>query len=251
MNLTFIWEQKAEMNDLERLFNNSFSPWWDHVNSHINKLKNDITWNVLPLAVMSVYKYAGHNRQMSIAMSNVFRNCYLAHSIHASVRDDDEGQQYDQELHYNILIGDYVSGYILKNLVELNQESIVGEFAIMISKINQGMLIKHKLCGDYCEVIRTTRAPFYETAFLTAARLAGHDIKVCNLYNQMGFNLGMSIELGQSQEFRDRAQTYFHECETLFHKINRKNNNPNSNLEKAIKDLHYHFYNDVGESAVI
>jgi hypothetical protein len=250
MNLIFTRELKAELADLEQAFKHSHLPWWDNIDNYVNRLKNDFTWVILPPVVMSIYKYTGHNRQLSIAMSNIFRNCYLAHRIHALVKDDEEGQQHDRELQFSILLGDYLFGYVLKALVDTRADSQVDDFTQMIAEVNQGMLVKHKLSGSYEEVAAKTRAPFYATAFLTAAQLAGYDSEICKAYHKMGFHFGMSMELGQAPSLKQRAQFHVHECEKFFVKVNQRNNIANSNLERAIRDLHCHFY-DRGEFAVV
>lgn len=250
MNLIFTRDLKTELADLEQVFKHSLLPWWDNIDNYVNRLKNDLTWTILPPVVMSIYKYTGHNRQLSIAMSNIFRNCYLAHRIHALIKDDEEGQQHDQELQFNILIGDYLFGYVLKALVDTRADSQVNDFSKMIADVNQGMLVKHKLNGSCAEVTEKTRAPFYATAFLTAAQLAGYDSEICRSYHQMGFHFGMSVEMGQDPALKQQAQFHVHECEKLFLKINKRNNISNSNLEKAIKDLHSLFC-DMGEFAVV
>jgi len=250
MNLIFTREWKTELTDLEQVFKHSLLPWWDNIDNYVSELRNDLTWTILPPVVMSIYKYAGHNRQVSIAMSNIFRNCYLAHRIHALIKDDEEGQLHDQELQFRILIGDYLFGHVLKALVDIRADSQVEYFAGMIDEVNQGMLIKHKLNGNCEEVVKRTRAPYYTTAFLTAAKLAGYNNDICKLYQQMGFHFGMSVELGQDLSMNRQAQYHVHECESIFLGISQRNSITNSNLEKAIRDLHCHFCS-LGEFAVV
>lgn len=250
MNLLFTRDLKAELADLEQVFKHSLLPWWDNINNYVGKLKDDLTWTILPSVVMSIYQYTGHSRQLSIAMSSIFRNSYLAHRVHALVKDDEEGQQYDQDLQFNILIGDYISGRVLKGLVETKTDHLLNDFAEMTAEINQGMVIKHKLNGSFIQIVETTRVPLYVTAFLTAAKLAGYDAECCEIYRQMGYHLGMSIELGQDPVFHQQAHDHFHKCEKLFLKINNKRNVSNSSLEKAIRELHDHFFS-MEESAVV
>lgn len=250
MNLIFTRDLKAELAELEQVFKHSFLPWKDNIDNYVNRLNNDFTWTILPFVVMSIYKYTGHNRQLSIAMSNIFRTCYLSHRIHALVKDDEEGQQHDRELQFNILIGDYLLGYVLKALVDVKADSQLEDFIRMISEINHGMLVKHKLNGSCEEVAEKTRAPFYATAFLTAAQLAGYDRETCKLYHNMGFHFGMSAELGQDPSLRQQTQFHAYECERLFIKLNQRDNIANSNLEGAIRELRCHFC-DLGAFAVV
>jgi hypothetical protein len=241
MNLLFTRDLKTELADLEQVFKHSLLPWWDNIDNYVESLKNDLTWMILPPVVMSIYQFTGHSRQLSVSMSSIFRNCYLAHRIHGLVKDDEEGQQYDQDLQFNILLGDYISGQVLKALVETETDHLLNDFAEMIAEVNQGMVIKHKLNGSFSKIIETTRVPFYATAFLTAAKLAGYDTECCQSYRQMGYHFGMSIELGQDPVSHQQAQSHVHKCERIFVKINNRNNSSNSNLEKAIRELHSHF----------
>jgi hypothetical protein len=250
MNLLFTRELKKELADLEQVFKCSLLPWWDSIDDYVKALENDLTWVVLPPVVMSIYTYTGHNRQLAIIMSNIFRNCYLAHRIHDLVKDDEEGQQHNQELQFNILIGDYISGHVLKALVDLQADRLVSFFAEMITEINQGLLIKHKLNGTYVEVVEKTRVPYYTTAFLTAARLAGFDDEICQSYCQMGYHFAMALELGQDSAYSHMGQAHIHECEKIFAGLNKRSNSTNSNLEKAIKELHNHFCS-IEQSAVV
>ena len=250
MNLLFTRELKKELADLEQVFKYSLLPWWDSIDDYVKALENDLTWVILPPVVMSIYTFTGHNRQLAIIISNIFRNCYLAHRIHDLVKDDEEGQQHNQELQFNILIGDYIFGNVLKALVDIKADRLVGFFAEMIAEVNQGLLIKHKLNGNYEEVVEKTRAPYYATAFLIAARLAGYDDKTCQSYRQMGYHFAMSIELGQDPAYCSLAQTHVHECEKIFISLNKHSNSANSSLEKAIKEVHNHLCG-MEESAVV
>lgn len=241
MNLLFTRDLKTELADLEQVFKHSLLPWWDNIDNYVEDLKNDLTWMILPPVVMSIYQYTGHSRQLSISMSSIFRNCYLSHRIHALVKDDEEGQQYDQDLQFNILLGDYISGRVLKALVETKTDHILNDLAQMIAEVNQGMVIKHKLNGGFNQIIEATRAPFYATAFLTAAKLAAYDNECCQSYRQMGYHFGMSIELGQDTVSQQQVQNHMHKCEKLFVQISKRGHSSNSSLENAIRELHSHF----------
>lgn len=250
MNFPLNRELKTEPVDLEQVFKHRLLSRRDNIDNYVNGLKDDFTWTILPSVVIIIYKYAGHNRQLSIAMSDIFRNCYLAHRIHALVKDDEEGQQHDRELQFSILIGDYLFGYVVKALVDIRADSQVEAFTQMIAEVNQGMLVKHKLNGSCEEVAEKTRAPFYATAFLTAAQLAGYDRETCKAYHNMGFHFGMSVELGQEPSLKQQSQFHVHECDKLFIKLYQRANIVGSNLEKAIRHLHFPFC-DLGAFAVV
>ncbi len=192
----------------------------------------------MPALVLSVYKYLGINKEISIAMTNIFQTIFFAYSIHATVQDDEEGQKYDQELQFGILIGDYVSGRVLKLLFEAEAVRFLKDVADMMCSINEGMVMEHKLNAEYEQILLKTRAPIYELAFYTAAELAGLKEEEQELFRIMGTKLGMGIELSAYGNCRDEAQAYIHESQGLFRDLNQQRSHRNSTLEKAIKELH-------------
>ncbi|MDD2619499.1 MAG: hypothetical protein PHC92_02345 [Syntrophomonadaceae bacterium] len=250
MKYIFARDFRTEILELDVVFKNSLLPWWEDISGYIRRFENDTTWNMLPLVVLGVYKFNGLDRQISIAMANIFKTLYLANSIHALVKDDKEGQEYNRELQFSILIGDYISGRMLKLLVEAHADSLVGIFADMMAEISEGMVLQHKYSITNIETVEKTRGPLYARAFETAAYLAGFEKGNQVKYRQMGLALGMSMELLAYDSLHKEVHNYIHETEQIFKVIKQQNNTSNSTLEKVMTKLHGLLCN-IDESAVV
>ncbi len=239
MKLTLTRDLKTELIEVDKTFINNLLPWCNGVYGYLNELGSDITWNILPALVLSIYKYLGINRQLSISMANIFKMFYFAQSIHGLIKDDKEGQKHNQQLQFNILIGDYIYGCVLKLLLEVNADKFLSIFSEMIGEINEGMVIQYKLRANDFNILEKTKAPFYSTAFLTAAEFSGIKHEKKDLYRQLGHNLGMSIEMLNCGSFKRDVQVYINESERLFQHLNQENNVVNSSLEKVVKELQW------------
>lgn len=238
MKFNFTRDLDAELFELGKHFKKSLLPWWDDIYVYLDRINNDFTWNTMPALVLSVYKYLGINKELTIAMTNIFKTIFFTNSIHAIVQDDEEGQKYDQDLQFNILIGDYVFGRVLKLLFEAKAVHFLEDFADMICSINEGMVMEHKLHAGYEQILLKTRAPLYELAFYTAAELADLEEEQQELFGTMGLKLGMGIELLAYSSCRDEALAYIHEGQRLFIHLNQQKNPRHTVLEKAINELH-------------
>lgn len=250
MKLTLTRDLKTEILEVDKAFINSLAPWWDNIYGYLNKLEDDSTWNIIPTIVLGIYKYLGIDKYVSISMAGIFKMFYFANSIHGFIRDDREGQKHDRQLQFDILIGDYIYGCILKKLLDLDSDRFLGIFSGMMCEINEGMIVRYKLGADYHDAVKKTKAPLYATAFLTAAEFSGAKDERKNLYKQLGYNLGMSIELLNCYAFEQEAQAYIHKSCELFRYLNQKNRVANSGLERLIKELH-HILCTVERAAVI
>lgn len=250
MKQIFARDFRTEILELDVVFKNSLLPWWEDISEYVKKLDDDITWNMLPLVVLGIYRFNGLDRQISIAMANIFKTLYLANSIHALVKDDNEGQEHNQKLQFSILLGDYIFGRMLKLLVEAKADHLVGVFAHMMAEINEGMVLQHKYNIDHLEVVEKTRGPLYMRAFETAAQLSGSNEENQERYRQMGLALGMSIELLAFDFLNQELHDYVHRTEQIFKVIKQQKNSSNSTLEKVISKLHGLLYNINGFAVV-
>ncbi|MDD2510432.1 MAG: polyprenyl synthetase family protein [Syntrophomonas sp.] len=236
---SFARELRTELIDVDKVFKQNLLPWWDDIYSYIKLLDDDLTWNQLPPLVYIVYQYLGLDRSISISMTNIFKTLYLANSIHGRVTDDEEGQKYDRELQFSILIGDYMFGRMLKLLVEAGADKLVGHFAGMMAEINEGRVMEWKLQADHKDVLLKTRGSLYATAFETAAQLSGMSGMLLQNCRQLGLNLGMSIELMSCDIAREEVLVYIHEAERNFKIINQQHQRrANSSMESAINEIH-------------
>lgn len=238
MKYVFSREIDRDIMEVEKNFCDNLSPWWNDIDAYYNYMQDDITWRVLPAVVLSVYKHFDLNRSLAVAMASIFKTVYFSNSIHAQIKDDEEGQLHDNKLQFAILVGDYIFGTVLKSLVRSGTTSLVGVMSDLICELNEGMVLQSKMGADKTKVLDKTRAPLYGTSFLTAARLAGLDDEKQKTYHQMGHNLGMSIELFADKQCLIDARPYIHNTEILMGRCNNYASKPSTILEKVIRDLH-------------
>lgn len=236
MSFAFTRELEVEMSDIENKFRESLKPWWAQLANLHNKLQADQSFQLIPAVVLMAYKYLDMERDVRVAMGNLFKTLYFANRIHSMVSDNEEGQIHNQEMQFTILIGDYIFGRVLKLLLEAGADQVLDDFAHMISLINEGQVIKHKLDKSPREVLQKTSAPFYSTAFLTAAKLKGLEPTQAMLYAEVGFNLGMTLELsliGQKMEALD----YLNNTHSLIDKFQIAALDNNFELDKLVQEM--------------
>lgn len=225
------------MEEVDREVRNRLSPWWDCAQVYIGQAAQEATWDHLPAAVLAVYHYLGHRRDQAAKMAAIFEMIYLASSIHESVGDDEEGQVYDQDMQFTILIGDYISGCILKMLVEIGADHLLDVLADMIARINEGMVMKHKLKVGPERVISTTRAPLYEAAFICAARSSEVKAEGLSWYAELGFHIGMALETKSLEgSHPDTVSVHSNKSHDLFHLIDQKGLSGSGILELLLRD---------------
>jgi len=248
--LSFIRELDNELSDIDVGLRQQLLPWWNDLLPYIDGLKNDFTWNALPPVVLAAYKLVGLDRSLGLAMANVFKTIHLANCIYCSVRDEGEGQIHDQELQFSILIADYLSGNVIKQLVSAKTSHLLKHLSDMFANINEGLIWQHKLGVSPHEIVIKTRAPLYTTAFRTAAELAGMDEKDKLLYTSLGFNYGMALELMHECRYYNDAEAYYNESRHLFQRLNLSSATVNVPLEKVLIEMHLYSC-DVQKAAVI
>lgn len=185
---------KYDLEEVNRLVRNRLLPWWDGIQAYVSKASEEPTWEQLPAAVVAIYGYLGQQRAFSLKMAAIFRMTHLASVIHESVGDDEDGQSYDQDMQFTILIGDYIFGAILKMLVESDSDHLLDVFSDTIGQINEGLAMKYKLNLAPDQYLPKTRASLYQAAFTTAARLRGISSEAIGWYTKLGFHIGMGLE---------------------------------------------------------
>ena len=195
MNFAFTRELEVEIYDMEKMFKQSLQPWWGDMSFLLARLQDDTSFQLMPPVAILAYKFLGMDRKINVSMANIFKTIYFASKIHIMIRDSEEGQPQNQELQFTILIGDYIFGRVLKLLLEARADQLLDEFACMISQINEGLVIKYKLDESLQEVLYRSSAPLYSTAFASAAKLKGLVPAGVKMYEQIGLNLGMALEL--------------------------------------------------------
>ncbi len=151
--------------------------------------------------------------------------------------DDEEGQVYDQNMQFSILIGDYIFGCILKMLVEIGADHLLDVFSNTIGQMNEGMVMKHKLQTAPEQVVAKTRASLYQAAFLTAARLKDIAPDAVMWYARLGFHVGMALEGQAPQGFiSETIKIHCNKSQELFHYINQGSMLSGTALELLIQD---------------
>lgn len=242
MKFLFSNEINTELLDVDALFKQSLLPWWDELSVYNNSMQDDFTWQVLPALALHVYKYFGFNRQMAIAMANIFKTIYFSYYIHTLIKDNNEGQKHDKDLQFTILIGDYIFGRFLKLSVESNVSNLLDIFSDTMSQLSEGMVLQYKLKAESNQSFKKAKAPLYTAVFHTAAKLSGSEQEKMEIYKQIGFNLGMCFELGHQTEFQQEARGYLHKTELMLSKFKDNYNTPDSILHRVTKNLHASIY---------
>lgn len=214
MKYVFSRDMHADLWSVDRMFQHSLDSWWDELITDINEMEGDPTFNVLPAATVIAYRNLGLGKELSVAMANIFKTLYFASYIHATVKDCEEGQEHDQRLQFTILIGDYIFGRILKLLLEAEADNLLDDFSQMMCEISEGMMLEFKTDSSVEVVLQKTRGSLYSTAFLTAARMARLDKEQTRNYEEIGYHLGLALELMYKQE-NTLAEHYRLEVETL------------------------------------
>lgn len=237
-NFNFSWELKKEVFEIDHMLKDFLNSWREDIYEFNHDLENDYLYRSICEFVLLAYKYFGIDKDLSKKMVVIFKMVYLANYIHSKVRDDEEEQEYNQELQYTILTGDYLFGHIMKLLIEANGGEVVDSFAHMMAEINEGFIIQHKIDPISIEVIEKTIASYYGTAFLTAARFAGIQ-KETELFiiRDLGLNLGIAMYLIYTDAAYGKINPYIIRVNKLFSLINLHKRIANSSLEKAVEEI--------------
>lgn len=237
MDFGFTRALRTELNDVEGMFKRSLLPWWGDIQVYLNSIASDPTWMVLPSIVLSSYKYMGVEREFSKSMTNIFKTIYLAIYIHERVKDDDEGQAYNKEMQFSILIGDYIFGRMLKLLIEAEAEQLLPIFSNMICEINEGLVNKHKMGIDYEESLLQTRGPLYKAVYRTAAVSAQKDEEDQIMIAKMGYHLGMAIEMLNYRLSNHKALRHLAESYESFRIYKQFNTIQDTVIEEVYREL--------------
>ncbi|HPF21170.1 MAG TPA: hypothetical protein PLC88_07495 [Syntrophomonas sp.] len=195
MNDHFARLLSAEMQQVEVLYQEGLQIWWDDLTALRECLQDDKSLQLIPAVVVLAYKQLDLDEKLTMEMASLFKTLYFANLIHHQVKDEEEGQIYDQALQFTILIGDYIFGRILKLLLDIGAVEVLDNLAGMICSINEGMVMQHKLGAAPMDIIKRGNAVIYETAFMTAGRLKALDEDALALYRRLGLEVGMAMEL--------------------------------------------------------
>ena len=236
MIFAFTSELEVELNNIDKMFQQGLQAWWEDLTSLLERLQSDTSLQIMPAVVVLAYKYLDSDEKLSVSMASLFKTLYFANLVHNQVKDEEEGQLYNQDLQFSILIGDYIFGRVLKLLLEVGAVQVLDSLALMMCRINEGLVLEHKLGEPPAEVMERGNASIYATAFLTAARLKGLGPEAINLYEQLGHNVGMALELliaGMSTQ----AQHYIERSAQLIVKFKAATGFTHGCLDKFLQEL--------------
>lgn len=236
MNFAFTRELEVEIYDMEKMFKQSLQPWWGDISFLLARLQGDLSFQIMPSVAILAYRFLDMDRRITISMANIFKTIYFASKIHIMIKDSEEGQTQNQELQFTILIGDYIFGRVLKLLLEARADQLLDEFACMISQINEGLVIKYKLDASLQEVICKSSTPLYVTAFASAAKLKGLAPAAIEMYEKIGLNLGMALELTIAGDTMG-AMDYLNQTYAAISDFKAATGEGNTNLDKLLQEL--------------
>ena len=249
MDLFDARELDSNLLEMDKLFKTTIEPWWEATNLYYQQLEQDITWKTLPGVVIAAYEYLGCDGK-SLMFANIFRTAYFANYIHSFVKDAEEGQEHNRDMQFCILIGDFLFGRLLKLLVDADNKKIMMPFARMICAMNEGRVMKYKMHTSVEQAMAKTNASLYATIFLSAAINSNKDDTYGQICQQLGFNLGMAIELINRQETRQQAFRYLSVARELFRQLEQEHDGKNSLLGNIISRISINLA-DVEEAAAV
>jgi len=217
MNLPVVAEVRDELLASKVLMDKNLGPWPLEIVSFFRELENDLHWQMLPEVTALVYRGLKVGFRCTVYMATIFRLAYLANYIHDMVRDDDEGQIHDRRLQFNILIGDYLFGRVLKLLSENDSQYLASTFAEMIVEINEGRVMRKMRGGNKkdLEIIAKEKASLYKNAFLTASMVANLPTAEQVIYQEIGNKLGLALGIESEKIPYVSSLSYLDEARSL------------------------------------
>lgn len=208
---------KNELFLADKLYNKTISSWFSNIDSAWFNCKDDFTFEHIAAMSIVAYKLCGFKEEKVMQMTNLFKVVYVNNNLHGKIMDSHEGQIYNQEMKLKILIGDQISGKILKLILEAEADQLLSHFSRMMEIINEGLVLEYKTQCTLEEVLKRTKASLYATIFYSAAKLAGRNEQQISLFEDLGFNLGMAAEL--SARGRLEARLYVAKANRVLNRL--------------------------------
>lgn len=238
MNLVFVEKVKNELVAANLLIKESLHPWGEDTLPYFEGLESDIHWRMIPAVTALVYRSLGFSFRSTVYMTAIFRMVHFANHIHGTVRDDEEGQQYDRGFQFAILIGDYISGMILRLLSEIDSHYLIPAFTAMTCEINEGRVMRKLNAGRELDVETISRetASIYKTIFLTAAMAARLSDRERELYREIGHNLGMAVAIQYETCSPRAAYPYLDKAKSLQLAAGRERRRESENMVDNLID---------------
>ena len=236
MNFAFARKLEVELNEIDLMYQKSLQSWWEDLAYLRERLQGEKSLQLMPAVVMLAYKYLDSDHTLSIDMASLFKTLYLANLIHKQVKDEEEGQLNNQDLQFTILIGDYIFGRVLKLLLEIGAVQVLDNLAALICQVSEGLVMEHKSGENQLGIFKRGNVSFYATGFLSAARLKGLDHESIELYEQLGFNVGLAMELLITGNLA-QAKLYIEKGTNVLAAFQVKAGFANGCLDKFLQDL--------------
>lgn len=200
MLLDEVLEQR--LRKVDGLMRDSLGPWAAPLEEYCREAAARVHWRMLPASVLCAHDLAGAESDYSLRMATMFRLVDLAGFIHGTVRDDSEGQEYDQRLQFAILVGDYIFGLVLRLLGDIDAYDLLPVLAAMMCEINEGRALR---CVEgrreaSLPVLEKEVATLYRHAFLVASLACGLPEREQRAFAAMGHALGVEFALRQEAQ---------------------------------------------------
>ncbi|HHW61207.1 MAG TPA: hypothetical protein GX404_04810, partial [Syntrophomonadaceae bacterium] len=77
MKYIFSRDMHLDLWSVDRMFQYGLGSWWDELITYINEMEGDPTFNVLPAATIIAYRNLGLEKELSVAMANIFKTLYF------------------------------------------------------------------------------------------------------------------------------------------------------------------------------
>lgn len=189
----------TELEETGQLLKEILQPWAGDLEKYSEPVEREIHWTALPALTVAINRhFAGHNQRGSY-LAAIFSLLFMADYIGCQVKDDEEGQEYNRDLQFAILIADLIFGQAVKLLSSINGHGLLGILTDMMCIINEGHVMRRlSVGGNDQEILAREKASFYKYSFLAAARASGCGALECKFYEDLGYDAGMAVTLYDS-----------------------------------------------------
>ncbi|MGE5381436.1 MAG: hypothetical protein ACM3NT_10280 [Methylocystaceae bacterium] len=166
--------------------------WEPELNQVLEKLSNNRHWQALPYHTIAINRMLGGSIDDSACLAAVFKLFLLSDHFHSLIQDDSEGQQYNEALQFNILIGDLLDGSAVCLLCEKGWDSLLPVIANMIVQINEGHALANEASNlDVIQLATREWGSYYRVAFRSAAILSNLSPDLEKKLDTIGLDLGL------------------------------------------------------------
>ncbi|MGE5415491.1 MAG: hypothetical protein ACM3UZ_01770 [Acidobacteriota bacterium] len=193
MDLSFIIDP-GNLNSTYELVDRSVKPLSTDYAVFRKEVEKQMHWTALPALTAAANRHFGGGKDREQHLGAVFCVIYLSDRIHSLVKDVAEGQEHSLDLQFTIISGDYLFGRAMMLLTAINGYRLLGDFADLICMVNEGHTM-HKTSNDDLGIMAKETASLYSYGFYTAAVMAEASLAECDLFKEIGLNIGMAMTL--------------------------------------------------------